>query len=778
MQQVPDFNYQHLFENAPDEIVIFDINGIIIDCNSTTQAFSGYSPEELKGKQFLSFVREPCREAALEAFQAIIQNRVGELETELIRKDGSIIPSWCLGISIYGDDGEFAGIAVFMRNTAKHKMIEQALRESEERLDLAMKGGELGYWHWNLQTGESYRDERWYEMLGYTADEIEPDPDLHFKLLHPDDREKQRKVWNDYLEGETDYYEVECRLKSKSGEWVWILDRGKIVEWDKTGKPLRSAGTHLNITGRKEAEQTLKESEERLRQVVENMPVMMTARGPDGNIVLWNHECERVTGYSADEMVGNPDVLNLLYPDPDYLEKIAQDWKKNGENYRDREVEVACRDGSERIIAWSSISANFPIKGWSNWTVGFDITSRKRSEELTVIQRDLGVALGAISGLDETLRLCLDAAIAVSGLDCGGIYLVDESSGDINITHHTGLSDDFINTVSHYEASSPSANIVKIGEPFYTQYNEIDVPKDNAQIVEGLQVIAIVPVKFEDRVIACLHVASHSESEIPSHSRYAIEAIANRIGGAITRARISEEIKKKNDELNAALKYNQELTSMVAHELRALLVPIVGYTDLLLDGSLGEIPEDSIEPLNIIRLQSDRLTVLIDDLLLVSRMARGELKLNMQSISATHCISECVAIYEQMNHGKPVEFEYIGDEFDIIADPTRLYQVLRNLIDNAIKYSDESVNITIKTEIMDNSGTISVSDNGFGIPDEHLQRIFDRFYRVILDETRRTSGIGLGLAITRDLVMAMGGTITAESERGKGTAFIICMPLA
>jgi PAS domain S-box-containing protein len=145
---------------------------------------------------------------------------------------------------------------------------------------------------------------------------------------------------------------------------------------------VNALGTHFdNMSQAIRARQTaLQESEERLRRVVQNMPVMMEAFDTQGNIVAWNRECERVTGYSAGEIVGNPQAIEWLYPDEALREHVMAQWAERDHDYREWEWEITCKDGSTRTIAWSNISRHFAIPGWGAWGIGVDVTERVRAE--------------------------------------------------------------------------------------------------------------------------------------------------------------------------------------------------------------------------------------------------------------------------------------------------------------------------------------------------------------------------------------------------------------
>jgi PAS domain S-box-containing protein len=145
----------------------------------------------------------------------------------------------------------------------ERKQAEKALRATQERFELALSGADLGWWEWNVQTGEAIADERSTQFTGYSPDEIESYADLWKSLVHPDDKAEVVAAFNKHLQGSTALFETEHRLRTKSEGWKWILVRGKTIERDPEGKPLRMAGTFLNITDRKKAEEALRASEER-----------------------------------------------------------------------------------------------------------------------------------------------------------------------------------------------------------------------------------------------------------------------------------------------------------------------------------------------------------------------------------------------------------------------------------------------------------------------------------------------------------------------------------
>jgi len=151
----------------------------------------------------------------------------------------------------------------------EQKSLEHALRESQERLTLAIDGADLGMWDWKVQTGEVHFSERWAEILGYSHHEIKPHVSGWEDLLHPDDVPSVMETLKANLEGRSPFYECEHRLRAKSGEWRWVLARGKVIERDEEGKPLRHAGTHMDINQRMEIKKKLEDTLDELEQRVE-----------------------------------------------------------------------------------------------------------------------------------------------------------------------------------------------------------------------------------------------------------------------------------------------------------------------------------------------------------------------------------------------------------------------------------------------------------------------------------------------------------------------------
>jgi len=244
----------------------------------------------------------------------------------------------------------------------------------------------------------------------------------------------------------------------------------------------------------------------------------------------------------------------------------------------------------------------------------------------------------------------------------------------------------------------------------------------------------------------------------------------NEVWGAVVVLNDITEIKKLE-------KMRSEFVANVSHELRTPLTSIQGFVETLKDGAIND-PGKAQYFLEIIEKQSNRLNNLIEDILQLSKIESQEIIMNLQSINLRDLIDKTISEFkkkiEQKNHKIKIN---ISPQLPLIkADPEQIEVVFRNLLDNAIKYTPNGGEIYISAFEKAENIYIEIADNGIGISAEHLPRIFERFYRVDKDRSRKLGGTGLGLAIVKHIVQAHGGTIGVESKPGKGSKFFFTLP--
>ncbi len=254
----------------------------------------------------------------------------------------------------------------------------QRLGESEERLRYALEGAGDGVWDWNIKTDDMFYSERWASMLGYKLDEIEPTFDFLNGLVHPDDNSSFKKAINDHLENKTPFFGVGLRMKAKSGMWKWILSRGRIMERDARGKPLRMIGTHQDITERKMTEDALCLQSEIAMNMSEGVYLV---RVSDGIIVYTNPKFEKMFGYAPGEMIGKHFSIVSYPTEESQDETVIQIIKFKEERGAWVGESLNIKKDGTPFWNYASISMfDHPDYGKVMVAVHTDITARKQAE--------------------------------------------------------------------------------------------------------------------------------------------------------------------------------------------------------------------------------------------------------------------------------------------------------------------------------------------------------------------------------------------------------------
>jgi two-component system, OmpR family, phosphate regulon sensor histidine kinase PhoR len=220
----------------------------------------------------------------------------------------------------------------------------------------------------------------------------------------------------------------------------------------------------------------------------------------------------------------------------------------------------------------------------------------------------------------------------------------------------------------------------------------------------------------------------------------------------------------------------QEFVANVSHELRTPLSLIKGYVETLLDGARDD-PEVATRFLQTIDRNAERLRLLIEDLLTISELESGRVKLSLQTVALAPVVAKVLEDFKGRAVAKSVTLVSQAPDLAIRADVNRLEQVLGNLVDNAIKYGQPNGTVTVSGRAVERGQVeVFVQDDGPGIPPEALERVFERFYRVDKARSREQGGTGLGLAIVKHLVQCHGGRVWATSDPGHGAAFYFTLP--
>ncbi|EEK44620.1 hypothetical protein bcere0001_23750 [Bacillus cereus m1293] len=464
----------------------------------------------------------------------------------------------------------------------------------------------------------------------------------------------------------------------------------------------------------------LTRKEEELHTILQNMPVMVDALDYNGDFVLWNRECEIVTGYTAEEVIGNPNALRLLYPDHDYRHEIQKKFLTRGKNFRDWEMRLTCKNGEIKTIMWSNISEQFPVSGFSYWAVGVDITHLKAIEEKLIQQT---------SELELIFQALPD------------LCFLTEDDG----------------TIIDYKAGSPTKFYVPaeafMGKKFY----EV-LPTSVAQ-------------KFQEAIFQVKEKGTNAIVEYPLTINESIDFFEARclpllhdkimiIVRDITERKKTEELLNKSDTLAAI----GQLAAGVAHEVRNPLTVIKGFIQLFQINK-----EDQEKYFDLMLSEIERIEAILQEFLSIAKTD----ELSTEKKNLYQIFKNVVSLINTKAIMTNIQVELYTDSKDIIIEcsENQLKQVFINILQNSIEAMPDGGRISIHIKEIGKDGIIiSVIDKGIGIPEERIKRLGEPFY------STKEKGTGIGLMLSYKIIESHQGNISIMSEVGVGTTVTIYLP--
>ncbi len=485
---------------------------------------------------------------------------------------------------------------------------------------------------------------------------------------------------------------------------------------------------------------SLLESEKRFRSIVNDMPIMICAFDEGLNFVVWNSECERVTGIDHDNIIGNTNALELLYPGVTNKEYVQTKWIDSGDDYRDWEMQMSCKDGGVKTILWSNISNQYPITGWKKWVVGIDITKRKQMK-MELVEKTIY--------LDNILSSSTDIAIVATGIN-------------YRIKYYNPMAEQLFG----YRADQVIARSVM------DIHSDLNV--DRARFEKGIEIVrekgehSFVIEQVKDKKTVFIQVRISGILDIYTQLVGFVfmgKDITKRIESERALDKYVEELAQSNTEL-------EQFAYVASHDLQEPLRMIGSYLQLLERRYGDKLDKDATEFIDFAVDGANRMQALINDLLAYSRV--GTKGKEFEPTDCNVMLSRTIKNLQTaiMESRASINIDLLPTVF---ADKSQLGQLFQNLIGNAIKFSGKRASeITISALLKGKKWTFSVRDNGIGIDPKQFDRIFLMFQR--LHSRTEYRGTGIGLAMCKKIVERHGGEIWVESEPGKGSTFFFTIP--
>jgi signal transduction histidine kinase len=291
----------------------------------------------------------------------------------------------------------------------------------------------------------------------------------------------------------------------------------------------------------------------------------------------------------------------------------------------------------------------------------------------------------------------------------------------------------------------------------------------------------VAPLAVADELLGTLYLLTVPRHVFRKADTALLGSLTHQLSIAIKNVLFTQELREANEELLHVDQLKSDFLATMSHELRTPLTAIIGYTDMLISGLMGDVQDKQKDLLRNILNSSESLLNLINDILDITKIEAGKLELNLEPVELRSVLISVLPLVKPRAREKQIQLSTFlpTDLPPIMADAPKLGQIMLNLLTNAIKYTHEKGSIVVEARpFPPNLVEVRVVDTGIGIAQENLGRIFDRFTQIDSSAARRQGGTGLGLSITKDLIELHGGTVRVQSQLGKGTSFIFTIPQA
>ncbi|MBD1869963.1 PAS domain-containing protein [Cyanobacteria bacterium FACHB-471] len=685
---------------------------------------------------------------------------------------------------------------------------EAELRESEARLQLSLKLGRMGTWDWDIQPGTIAWSAGHFTILGLQPWECEPSYEIWASRVHPDDLAETEAKLQQAMQEQSEYHH-EYRLRWSDGSIHWVEARG-LFSYDTQGHPKHSIGVVIDITERKQVEQEreqllereriarsqAEEAQHQLATIFETSPIGLAWLDAEQRYIAINEALAEINGLTREQHLGCSiaDIFGEFEPT---LVEVFHRIYTTGEPFISPNLALNVpargdrRPGYYNVHYLPTVNSNNQVEGVLVYVV--DVTERVRLE---LAQQFLSEASAVLaSSLDYQTTLEQVAQLTVPKLaDWCTVHTVEEdgSIDQIAVAHIDPAKLEWAYQIRDkypLDPNSPrgAAFTLRTGQPDFVPEIPDELLVQAAHDPEHLEIlrqvgfssVMTVPLRTQSWTIGVISfIAAESGRQYTSVDLQLAEELARRASLAIENAQLYQVAQQDRAKAEAANRVKDEFLAVLSHELRSPLNPILGWTKILRNRQLDATKTE--QALETIERNAKLQAQLVEDLLDISRILQGKMVLNTASVNLATIIQSALETVRLAAEAKQIQIQTILNPVSgtVSGDANRLQQIVWNLLSNAVKFTAPGGRVEVKLEQVGASAQIQVKDTGKGIKPEFLPHVFDYFRQEDGTTTRQFGGLGLGLAIVRQLTELHGGTVWAESPgQDLGATFTVQLPL-
>ncbi|MFC9711392.1 PAS domain S-box protein [Paenibacillus sp. NPDC056933] len=729
-------SYRSLFFNHPDAIYVMDIHGNYIDANPSIERISGYTFEELRRLNRVGICPPESEELRKEYIREVLAGHSVSNSITFYHRDGSLKQAEITYVPITEQE-EIVGIYGIARDVTEMVEVERKLQETQEKYQMLADHAQDLITTTSLDGKLLYVSPSVYPLLGYRPEEVTGR--FLRDYCHPEDYPVLQEL---SLSGNG----CKMRVLHKKGHYIWMETLAKPVAGE-LHKGTQIVSISRDITQHKDAERRLRESRQRYKSLFEHNPAAVYSLDLVGNYNAVNRNLVKMLDIPRSQLIGQSFLSHLdqseVHAGKAYFELVKQGKPQHYEtkivNARGRKIDVSIINVP--IIVDQELVGVYGILS--------DITERKDyTEQIQELSKQHALILNSVTegiyGLDAEgiTRFMNPAAASMFG------YTVEEFIGKSShpIIHHSRADG------SYFPKKECPIQMTVMDGQCRTVKEDVFWRKDGTSFLVEYQVTPII-----------------DEGQIQG-----AVIVFNDVTG-------DREIMRAKETAELAAQAKSEFLSMVSHEIRTPMNGIVGMTELLIGTDLSEEQREYAE---IIRESGDALLNILNDILDFSKLESGKMALAFEPFSLRKMLEQVAELFSPGAEEKQLKIRYRLNpdipEF-MVGDAMRIRQILVNLVSNALKFTNQgSIDVAVdiihgsrpETSVLD----FAVKDTGIGIPEDKLDQLFQSFSQLHPVINRKYGGTGLGLVISKRLVEIMGGSISVESEEGKGSTFRFAVP--
>ena len=759
--------YREIFDNLTDVFYRADSDGRIIVVSPSVKDLFGYEPDEVIGQQLADYYFNP---EDRQRFLCAIHDNGGQItgfSARLRRKNGSGVWISTSARTIRDASGDFVAIEGIARDVTNEHNGRLALEEIEARLTDAQRIARIGSWERDIHGDTLWWSHEVYRIFGLDPLAIQPSYEVITSAIHPDDREGALSAINRSREqGRT--LDLDHRIVAPNGDIRWVRQQAEVI-LDSAGNPAVLRGTIHDVTIRKQAEEKIRElnadlegrvdertkelaaSEQRFKDFAETGADWFWETGPENQITWFslNAPCTRAMLGMRRWEIGD-DAPGLT----DWTE--FRSYMIKHEAFQD--LEVAIR-GVNEVPTWLSISGR-PLFGDDGRYLGHRGVTRDVTEK-----RGVELALSA-------QRKLFDQLITTTSQ---GYWYIDLEGGTLDV--NPAMCEILGRPRDEVIGRSILEFVDAANQRIFAE--QLDLRRLG---IHGAYEIELQ--RADGASVACINNPTQIVS--PSGQRVGSIGLFTDISGI---KQIQASLEEANLVARNASQAKTEFLSSMSHELRTPLNAILGFGQLLELDTSYPLVDDQIDSVRQILKSGTYLLGLIEEVLDLAKIEGGNTDLSIEDVAIASIVADCIEVLRPLASNADIGIENRVDaasDLWVLADRTRLKQVLLNLLSNAIKYNAPGGQVTISNTMFDrrHAGTVPanmhrvmVTDTGLGIPEQSRAAVFQPFER-LGREVGEIEGTGIGLSISRRLVDLMGGIIDFESQEGRGTTFWVDLPVS